>query len=149
MSEANPYKTPGQPNLEVGSRAWWRTLVHWFLGRTAEDVEEDAYWAILAERPRLSDAEFAARFYPDLPPSIPTRVRQMYAEALGYDVRGILPSDDVSARTGFDFVCIFWRVQAASGHKISRREFEELTDGTFDSIVKIMARYTPPAPSAG
>ncbi|MHC4402828.1 MAG: acyl carrier protein [Planctomycetota bacterium] len=105
-------------------------------------AEVRAFHKALRERPPLSDEAFYQRYYAetDVPKAIPIRVRKEIEQALGIDLAGIHPGDNVAlADDDLDFGDVLYRLGRVFGIKIPKEACWEEIDGTFDSLVCYVA----------
>jgi hypothetical protein len=104
----------------------------------------------LAERTQLNDDAFYDAFYAksEMPRQIPIRIREMLQDAIGIDFGGLRPDDDlVVASDELDWADIFYRVQREFSVSIPKEAWSEF-DGTFDSLVKMVAGRMMKKPAA-
>ena len=117
---------------------------------------ERAYREQLRQRPKLDDDAFYQTFYSGtgIPRDIPVRLRRLYEKIIGDNLSALQPQDNQAfIYGGIDFGDVLYRVEREFKLKIPRESTVKapLTyhgyssptgeiDGTFDSVVRYLAR---------
>ena len=99
----------------------------------------------LKTRPKLDDKEFYEHFYRDsgVSAAIPIVIRRELEMAMGLDLGGLLPHDNLQIIDGeIDLADVFFRLKRVFSIEIPRRRWHEI-DGTFDSLVNFVAQANP------
>jgi hypothetical protein len=120
--------------------------------------EERAYEDELGKRPKLDDDEFFEQFYAasGIPKDIPVRLRKLYKEMLGEEHSALQPQDNLAFIYGeIDFADVLYRVgrefklkiplETATKAPLTYKGKSSSTgeiDGTFDSVVRYLAKAT-------
>lgn len=121
---------------------------------------ERAYESERACRPQLDDAAFYERFYAgtEVPRDIPFRYRRLLEAILGENLAGLWPDDNIAAiYDGLDFADVIYRIEREFKVRIPLAEnlkppltcregaaSQGTIDGTFDSVVRHLARRLRP-----
>jgi hypothetical protein len=102
--------------------------------------EEREFRRSLRERRKLYDDEFYDAFYADsgIPRGLPVQLRKTLEEELGLDFGGLWPSDNLIRAVEVDWGDIFDLIEREFRISIPRERWKQF-DGTFDSLVKLIA----------
>ncbi len=100
--------------------------------------------AQIRKRPQLSFDDFYGRFYSDsqIPPTVIRRILNITAEQFGMPAGCIRPTDNLLETNLAD--TMYYVVEIAEEFNLPRSRQDALTDldGTFDNIVRHVARQT-------
>lgn len=121
----------------------------WLMGDNLLSPKEREFVRRLRERPQLSDLELYRAFYQDsgIPEHLPGKLREVFEDAFGMDLDGIRPEDNLYvANTEVDWGDIVFRVKCVFGVVLTSEDLAGL-DGTFDSLVKLVARKAAAFPA--
>jgi len=121
---------------------------------------ERVYKTERAARPQLNDAAFYDKFYAgtEIPRDIPIRYRRLLEAILGEDLAGLWPDDNIAAiYDGLDFADVIYRIEREFRVRIPLAENlkppltcgdeaapQGTIDGTFDSVIRYLARRLKP-----
>jgi len=121
---------------------------------------ERAYETERARRPQLGDAAFYDKFYggTEVPRDIPIRHRRLLESILGENLSTLWPGDNIAAiYDGLDFADVIYRIEPEFKVRIPLAEnlkppltcregvaSQGTIDGTFDSVVRHLARWLKP-----
>ena len=127
---------------------WWFVLfviifgpfIWWAMWR--EDFDGMRTEARIKKRPQLSFDDFFQQFYvdSDIPPTVISRILNITSEQFGIARGCIRPNDNLLQANLAD--TMYYVVEIAEEFDLSRSRQHELeqTDGTFDNIVRYVAR---------
>lgn len=127
---------------------------------TGGSSTERAYETERARRPQLDDAAFYDTFYAgtEVPQDIPIRYRRLLEAILGENLAGLWPDDNIAAiYDDLDFADVIYRIEREFKVRIPLAEnlkppltcqegaaSQGTIDGTFDSVVRHLARRLKP-----
>jgi len=106
--------------------------------------EQKAFHRNLRQRPALDDDAFYDRFYSGsgIAKEIVIRIRKELKRALGLNLGGVRPDDNVAlAYDDIDFADVLWRLSRTFDVHIPQDACWDEIDGTFDSLVRYVAKH--------
>lgn len=107
-------------------------------GALLPSARQRSFHRTLRSRRKLSDDEFVEAFYSGsgVPHDVPVRLRRELANALGVDLAGIHPNDNIThADDELDFADIIYRIERAFGVTMHSNACSMDLDVTFDALV--------------